>query len=187
MLILVNTNGMRPPIAPIGLEYVAAAVRQAGTGVSVIDLGLADDQEAALRSGFAGSQPRLVGLSFRNADDSFWPSTAWFVPQLTRTVGLIRGLTDAPVVLGGCGFSIFAERLVEHTGADFGIRGDGELAIISLLGELIGQRRFDRVGGLLWRHNGRIISNAPAWADIFAAPATRDIVDDPTSPTSGLD
>jgi hypothetical protein len=30
MLTLINTNRMVPPIAPVGLDYVAAAARRAG-------------------------------------------------------------------------------------------------------------------------------------------------------------
>lgn len=35
---LVNANRIRPPIAPIGLEYVAEAVAAAGHDVDVLDL-----------------------------------------------------------------------------------------------------------------------------------------------------
>ena len=82
MLTLINANRMRPPIAPVGLDYVASAVRQAGFDADLLDLSLADDPGAAMGSYFAARRPGLVGVSFRNVDDSFWPSMAWFVPQL---------------------------------------------------------------------------------------------------------
>lgn len=53
MLTLVNTNRMMPPIAPIGLDYVAGAVRAAGMAADVIDLALAEDPDATLREYFA--------------------------------------------------------------------------------------------------------------------------------------
>jgi len=40
---LVNTNRMKPPIAPIGLEYVAEALGAAGHRVEVLDLCWADE------------------------------------------------------------------------------------------------------------------------------------------------
>ena len=43
---------------------------------------------------------------------------------------------DVPIVLGGVGFSIFAPQIVKYTKADFGIRGDGEQAIIDLYEQL---------------------------------------------------
>ena len=133
---------MMPPIAPVGLDYVAGAARRAGIETQVLDLCLADrSASSALAECLARVQPKLVGLSLRNTDDCFWPSAAWFVPQLQETMAAVRRLTDAPVVLGGVGFSIFARQIVEHVAADYGIRGDGEQAIVDLYSEIRGPRR----------------------------------------------
>ena len=53
MLTLINTNRMLPPIAPVGLDYLAGAARQAGLEVELLDLCLADDPAAALDGYFA--------------------------------------------------------------------------------------------------------------------------------------
>ena len=177
MLTLINTNRVTPPIAPLGLEYVAGSARKADVEVDLIDLCLARDPETELAARLADRSPRLVGLSFRNVDDCFWPSAQSFLPELRGTVRAVRRLTDAPIVLGGVGFSIFAERIVEHAGADFGIRGDGEDAVVSLMGELAGRRRFDRVPGLVWRRDGILHANAPAWPETLRLPVARDAVD----------
>jgi radical SAM superfamily enzyme YgiQ (UPF0313 family) len=178
MLTLINTNLMRPPIAPIGLDYVASAAREAGLPVEVLDLTLAADPEAALRVHFARREARLVGLSFRNFDDCFWPSGQTFIPRLTETVREVKRLSGAPVVLGGCGYSILARPILEKTGADFGIRGDGEAAMVALWRELDGLRRFERVPGLLWRDGeGEVRANPPAWPDPYSAPTTRREID----------
>jgi radical SAM superfamily enzyme YgiQ (UPF0313 family) len=177
MLVLINTNRMVPPIAPIGLDYIAASTREGGIGVDVLDLCLEDDPQGALRRYFAVQSPELVGLSFRNIDDSFFPHGEWFVPPLKETIQALRGLTDAPIVVGGVGFSILPERIVEYTGADFGIHGDGEEAIVSLVTQLRGRRRLEKVPGLLWRDGGKIRSNAPAWGRRLSLLAARDAVD----------
>jgi radical SAM superfamily enzyme YgiQ (UPF0313 family) len=177
MLVLINTNRMMPAIGPLGIEYVAGAARAAGVDVDVLDLCLAGDPDAALSAYFGGRRPQLVGLSFRNVDDSFWPKAQTFLPELRGTVARLRELTDAPVALGGVGFSIFAERIVEYTGADFGIRGDGEQATLALLAELDGRRRFERVPGLIWRADGRLRANLPAWPKQLRLPTARDAID----------
>jgi radical SAM superfamily enzyme YgiQ (UPF0313 family) len=177
MLTLINTNTMTPPIGPLGLEYVAGAVRAAGIKVDVVDLCLADDPATSLKDYFAANQPRLVGLSFRNVDDCFWPKADWFLPKLAETVSELRGMTDAPIVVGGVGFSIFPKRIVEYVRADFGIRGDGEQATISLLSELQGAGKFERVGGLVWRRDGRMVANRPRWPSPLSLPTSREAVD----------
>jgi len=168
---------MLPPIGPLGLDYIAGVVRGAGTDVDIVDLCLSDEPAAALRDYFANHRAELVGISFRNVDDCFWPSARWFVPGMAETVNKLRSLTDAPIVLGGVGFSVFARRLVEYTGADFGIRGDGEQAMVTLLTELKGQRRFDRVAGLIWRSDGKLHTNKPAWPTPLSLPTRRDGID----------
>jgi len=180
MLTLVNTNRMTPPIAPIGLDYVAGAARRMGVDVEVLDLSLADDADAALRGYFGSCEPELIGLSFRNLDDSFWPSCQWFVPQLAQMVERIRSLSGAPICLGGTGFSIFARRVLELSGADFGIRGDGEAALPALLCELRGERRLHRVAGLLWRQGQTMQENPPAWPEPLRLPTRRDRIDNAT-------
>ena len=122
---------MQPAIAPVGLDYIAGAAKQAGIEVDLVDLCLAastnspqaDNKDGTLQDYFSKHNPELVGLSFRNVDDCFWPSCQWFVPRLSEQITAIRKLTDAPIVLGGVGFSIFAPQIVEYTKADFGIRG----------------------------------------------------------------
>jgi radical SAM superfamily enzyme YgiQ (UPF0313 family) len=136
MLTLINTNTMQPAIAPVGLDYIAGSAKKAGIEVEIVDLCLADDPDKMLRDYFVKSKPDLIGLSFRNVDDCFWPSCQWFVPKLAGLVKTLKSLTAAPVVIGGVGFSIFAKQIVKHTGADFGVCGDGEQAIIDLYRDL---------------------------------------------------
>ena len=184
MLTLINTNRMTPPIAPIGLDYIAGTAREGGIEVDIVDLCLADEPVKTLKDYFAGHNPQLVGLSFRNVDDCFWPSARWFVTDLIEAVNTIRSITDAPIVIGGVGFSIFAQRIIEYTGADFGIHGDGEQAIISLLNELRQPRHFVRkdsigenVDGLIWHRNGEIVANNPAWPSQLSLPTKRNAID----------
>jgi radical SAM superfamily enzyme YgiQ (UPF0313 family) len=180
MLTLINTNRMVPPIAPVGLDYVAGAARRAGIDVELVDLCLARDPDEALRRYFAQNQPELVGLTFRNVDDCFWPSGQTFVPELTATVARLRTLTDAPLVLGGVGYSIFPQRIVALAGVDFGIHGDGEQATVDLVRELRGRRRFDRVAGLVYRDGETLRANPPAWPVELGTPIERELADNAT-------
>ena len=180
MLTLINTNRMLPPIAPVGIDYVAGAAGQAGIEVEVLDLCMVEDPKAALKQYFARCRPELVGITFRNVDDCFWSSGAWFLPELQQTVAAVRALSDAPIVLGGVGYSMFARQIVERTGAQFGIHGDGEQALVQLLTELRGSQQWQRVDGLVWRRDDVICANPPAWPRELSVPAQRDAVDNAT-------
>ncbi|MCY2993355.1 MAG: radical SAM protein [Planctomycetota bacterium] len=177
-LTLINTNRMQPPIAPIGLDYVAGAARDAGCDVQLVDLCRAHDHpDAALDEHLAQRQPELVGLTFRNVDDCFWPSGQSFLPTLAHDVAAVRRRTDAPIVLGGVGYSVFPKQIVQSVGADFGIHGDGEQAVVALLRELRGSRHWDRVPGLVYRQAGAWHANPPAWPQDLRVPTGRDCVD----------
>ena len=177
MLTLINANRMSPPVAPVGLDYVATAARLAGIETSILDLCLTSDPISALRAHFESCSPVLVGISFRNVDDCFWPSATSFVPDLVDLVCTIRQHSESPVVLGGVGYSVFADRLVVETSADFGIRGDGETAIPRLLDALEGRARLEEVPGLVWRDRDRLVCNAPAWPRQLQVPTSRDAID----------
>ena len=58
MLTLINPNRMRPPIAPIGLDYLAACTAAAGIQTEVLDLALADDPHKVMADYFASHSPR---------------------------------------------------------------------------------------------------------------------------------
>jgi radical SAM superfamily enzyme YgiQ (UPF0313 family) len=180
MLTLINTNTMLPPIGPIGLDYVAASVQQAGIEVEPLDLGLTDDPGKAISEYFSNRNPELIGLSFRNADDCFWPSADWFVPGLKEIIQTIRKVSDAPIVLGGVGYSIFPGPIFEQTNVEFGICGDGEAALPALVRQLRGSHGFSEVPGLFWRRNNEILSNPPSWPDPLSLGVTRNFIDNRT-------
>jgi hypothetical protein len=54
---LINTNRLQPPVAPIGLDYVAEALNAAGHPVALLDLCWEKDPEAAIEQ---FSQPRPI-------------------------------------------------------------------------------------------------------------------------------
>ena len=177
MLTLINANRMQPPIAPVGIDYLAASLKMAGEAVEVLDLGLADDPATALERHLGRSEPELVAVGFRNVDDCFWPSGAWFVPELAELLGQICAATAAPIVLGGVGYSIFPAEVLRLSGAQFGICGDGEAPLVRLLEELRGARRWDRVPGLLWRAGDAVRANPPHWPAEVDVPPLRDWID----------
>ena len=127
-----EVSGPMTPL-PLGLACVAAATIEAGFSVEVLDLLQTPDWQAAIRSAIAAARPDVIGLSVRNIDDQTMVGTRFLLEPLKEVVALCRELGDAPIVLGGAGFSIFPESVLAYLGADMGIVGEGEAAFPKLL------------------------------------------------------
>ena len=107
-------------------------------------------------------QPDAVGISVRNIDDVIIRKRETFFDNLSWLGATIRRKTKCPVVLGGSGFSLFPRQLLELSGADYGICGEGESVFVSLLDALNNGRGFSGIPGLVHRENGNVVINPPA-------------------------
>jgi radical SAM superfamily enzyme YgiQ (UPF0313 family) len=134
----INTNLIKPPIAPIGLEYVAEAVRESGHTVAVLDLCFEEDPETAVSRFFRGTRYDLVGITLRNTDDCALATRVSFIGRFLSILSAVRNSTDAFVVAGGVGFSVMPVPIMKKAGADAGVWGSGEQALTELL------RRFEK-------------------------------------------
>jgi len=176
-IVLVNTNRMRPPVAPVGLDYLAGALAARGLQADSLDLAFADDLEDALLDYFADRDPRMVGLSFRNTDDCYLVSQAGFVSDFQEIVGLIRSATDAPLVLGGCGYSLFPVELLRITGAEFGVVGDGEETLPALIDRLRARRSVADLPGVAVRDGEAVHVTAPQYGREISLSTDRAFID----------
>lgn len=68
----------------------------------------------------------------RVTDDSAFSTRESFLDDFANIVGKIRMNTDAPMVVGGGGFSVMPELVLNLPGADIGVWGDGEFAFVKL-------------------------------------------------------
>jgi Radical SAM superfamily/B12 binding domain len=125
-ILLVATNRMMTPfpVYPIGVDYVATALRGRHE-IRVMDFAC-EGAEDALTSACQVFAPDVVGLSIRNIDNLEAASPLGFIPEIERIVERIRAECGARIVLGGPGFSIFPEALMARLRADFGMVGEGE-------------------------------------------------------------
>lgn len=128
-IFLLSTNTMTDPypVYPLGLSIVASALISAGHKVRQFDW-LAEEQSIErLLEALRAFAPDFVGLSLRNIDnvDSFSGAASWALDADRDLVRRLQREVGVPIVLGGSAFSIMPEEILAHTGADYGIVGDG--------------------------------------------------------------
>ncbi|MDP2919335.1 MAG: radical SAM protein [Dehalococcoidia bacterium] len=172
-VILINTNVLKPPVSPVGLEYVAEALVKAGVPVRAIDLPFERDWRASLHKVLKSTEVLFVGVSVRNTDDCSFISGKSFLPWIRDVVGEVKKHTDAPVFLGGVGFSIMPEVVVQATGADGGIEYDGEDAIVALVKALASGTDYESIPNVVYRQGDKIIRNPRQNVDLSRIPARR--------------
>ena len=177
-ILLVNTNRMKPAVAPIGLDYVADSLIASGHEPRLLDLCFSEDMPTDIRAVVAGFAPELIGFTVRNTDDCYFSGGAFFLPGIREMVEELRQCSDAPIVVGGVGYSVAPEQVMEFVGADYGVHGEGEAGMVGLADALAGGRPLNAVPNLVYRESGEVCSNPAVDIDLAALPRrTRSFVD----------
>ena len=132
-LLLVSANRERSPypVFPIGLAYLAAPLAAAGHHLELIDLCFTSEPTRELADAIVRYRPHAILVSIRNVDNVTWPGSRSYLEGIREAVTICTG--DAPVILGGSGFSLMPVELLDFLGGDMGVVGEGEEVIIPLL------------------------------------------------------
>ena len=117
------------PVVPLGLLYVANALERAGYEIEILDMAFKQSSFKDLSDRISTLQPDIAAVSMRNIAETAELNNLYDIYR--DIVKLLK--TRAVVILGGAGFSIFSEELKELTGADYGVAGEGEAGIITLI------------------------------------------------------
>ena len=155
LLISANTEKINMPTLPMGLGLVAAAAARAGHRVDFLDLMAEDAPQEALALRIRDVAPEVIGISIRNVDDQDSAAPRFLLEAARALVADCKSLSDAPVVLGGAGYSLFPQSALAYLGGDMGIQGEGEGAFTALLDQLERGGRSPDVPGLYLRGRGR--------------------------------
>ena len=124
LLISANSVTIPYPVYPLSLDYVANSIKDKHQ-VEIIDINVSgtDDDFMQIINEF---QPQLIGLSLRNIDNTDIMEQADYLDNYDNIINTIRKTFNVPIVLGGSGFTIFPNEIMNKLEADFGIIGEGE-------------------------------------------------------------
>jgi anaerobic magnesium-protoporphyrin IX monomethyl ester cyclase len=136
---------------PLGVYYLASAVRQAGHNVCVIDGEAQGMTVAAVGAKALEYGPDIVGIS---------STTVAFHRALETAREIKACIPDIPVVIGGPHVTAVIEDVLRHPEFDFAVYGEGEETLKELLDTLAGGGNLSLVRGMAFRNNGVPTINA---------------------------
>jgi putative variant cofactor biosynthesis B12-binding/radical SAM domain protein 1 len=166
----------QPPVFPLGLAYLAAVLED--HEVTCFDAAVAEDPFHDLTEIMGREKPEVIGLSLRNIDTLTVANTFSYWPSFVGTVKHLRkSCPDAVLVVGGPGFSLFAQAIMEQLPElDLGVYLEGEQSFLELLDCL---EHPGSVKGVLYRRNSGVLFSGPRdFLDLDSIPMPRrDILD----------
>jgi len=156
LLISSNRCDKPYPVFPLGLAHLDSALSRAGHATRLLDCQVPGEPIEDVLVEF---RPDVVGVSLRNVDDVEFVTRQTYFGDAVNLCHAVRQMSNRPVVLGGSAFSIFPERLLALTGADYGIHGPGEVAFERLIAALAAGADPTGIPGLVYRRGDQIVSN----------------------------
>jgi anaerobic magnesium-protoporphyrin IX monomethyl ester cyclase len=167
-LLLLETFGYTN-LTPLGLLYVAAYAQSRGytAGVQVLQSQVVNGPAGAFSRPFLHTllerhRPRVVGLSVYAESQA----------AVARCCRRIRDYSDAKILLGGPQATADPFGVMERTGADAVILGDGEAKTVEVMQAWDQGRAPADLTSILFLHEGQILHDglSPAAADLESLP-----------------
>jgi len=155
-ILLISTNRLTEPypVYPLGLDYLAGAIA-ARHQVKTVDMN-AVQKHSSLGEIIRDFGPDVIGISLRNIDTADSTDPKGFVKECRELTRMIKSCSDAVLVCGGSGFTMFPEEILHTSEADYGIIGEGERFSL-LLDALEHGEEIADIPGLISQHSGERI------------------------------
>lgn len=160
-ILMVQTNSYRllSP-TPLGAALVADRLRKDGHEVRFVDLMHARSPALTACAAAAGFRPDLCCYSIRNRDNQSlrWPYDP--MPEIARVIRSVSQVTAAPSLVGGTAVTTYPARVLEATGATWGLAGDDLDAVSAFVASVSDGAPDFGTPGLVYRDiAGTLIAN----------------------------
>ncbi len=153
VLVICGSRARLPdPVYPLGAAIIATAAKRAGHDVAWFDALRHKDHLGALSEKISTWKPDVLLLSIRNIDSGAFPDPDLYFEDHRSIAEVCRRETNAPVVLGGSGFTLMPNAFMEHVKPDCGVTGEGAAIIVDLLSRL---EKGDECAGIIHTTPGK--------------------------------
>ncbi len=126
-ILLINPNTMnKPPVIPVGLEYITTALEKHNHNVEILDLTFDPNPRKLLQKRLNTNKYDLIGFTIRNIDSSVFFNNEFYLPDIRKLVRIVKK-KGIPVILGGVGFSAMPNEILDYLEGDYGIIGPAEI------------------------------------------------------------
>ncbi|MCP4682465.1 MAG: radical SAM protein [Desulfobacterales bacterium] len=155
-VLLISTNMLTEPypVYPLGLDYVAGAISR-DHQIKIADMNVIQTH-SSLRDVIRDFGPDVIGISLRNIDTADSTDPKEFFKEGRKLTRMIRECSNATLVCGGSGFTMFPEEILKALEADYGIIGEGERLIL-LLDALEHKKDIGDIPGVITRRSRKRI------------------------------
>lgn len=121
-ILFIQPLKIKPPIFPLAYDYIYHPLN--GIEMKLIDLSI--DEEKTLYDELKNYSPDIVLWTIKAVDDAIYHSRRLYIKEIKEVFEKVKKIIkdDCKMVIGGSGFSIMPERILEEIKADVGIAGD---------------------------------------------------------------
>ncbi len=156
LLISANTETINMPVLPLGLAFVNTALLAQGFETEMVNLMGTADAQKLLEETISGFHPDAIGISVRNIDTQDIKSPKFMLDPVKSIISWCRKYSNAPVIIGGPGYSIYPEAALDYLDADMGVKGEGETAFPELLRRISAHQPVSDIPGLYLPQKGAL-------------------------------
>ncbi|MBF0101012.1 MAG: radical SAM protein [Desulfobacterales bacterium] len=154
LLIAVNQEKYPYPVQPIGLAYIASALKSKGHEAKVLDLCFVNDFRSVIADQISLYSPDVIGFSIRNIDSTSYPETIYYLPKIKEIVTFCKEHSSAQMIVGGSGFSIDPEEILNYLDLNLGVVGEGEQTFCDMLDHVSLGQDVTHLKGIAYNDHG---------------------------------
>lgn len=143
-----KSRGIYPPL---GLCYVASALREYGCEVRIYDCDATDFTQENLVHMATNYDPAWIGIY----------TMTWTFSQACKIVEILKSaMKNAVFIAGGPNVTSFPEETLKYSKFDYAIAGEGEIAALRFVEMMKGHIKAQQVPALIYRKDDQILQNS---------------------------